>query len=148
MRYRSAGNSIARSRCCTSKSAGFRKPIKSSDSNRAAGQANPVKGGFVIYSGGQEQENTRRLRLVGELRQAIEKNELLLSCQPKVTMAFRRVGGAEALVRWQHPLHGMISPTVFITILEQAGSITPLTNWVLDVDRARDHGTRTRSGTA
>jgi EAL domain-containing protein (putative c-di-GMP-specific phosphodiesterase class I) len=55
-----------------------------------------------------------------------------LYCQPKVEIASRRVCGAEALVRWQHPLHGMISPAEFITLLEQAGSITPLTNWVLD----------------
>ena len=100
--------------------------------NAAARQANPIKGGYAVYIGGQEQGSTRRLKLVGELRQAIERNELLLYSQPKVEIASRRVCGAEALVRWQHPLHGMISPAEFITLLEQAGSITPLTNWVLD----------------
>lgn len=100
--------------------------------NAAVRQANPVKGGYAVYASGQEQENTRRLRLVGELRRAIERNELLLYCQPKVTIASRRVCGAEALVRWQHPLLGIILPGEFIKLMEQAASITPLTHWVLD----------------
>ncbi|MGH8806770.1 MAG: putative bifunctional diguanylate cyclase/phosphodiesterase [Noviherbaspirillum sp.] len=100
--------------------------------NAAAHQARPTRGGYAIYTGGQEQENTRRLALMGDLRRAIEHNELLLYCQPKVDIASRRICGAEALVRWPHPVHGMIPTIEFIKLAEQAGLITPLTNWMLD----------------
>lgn len=95
-------------------------------------QTRPARGGYAIYSGGQEKENTRRLALMGELHRAIHEDELRLYCQPKVDFASSRVCGAEALVRWQHPHRGMISPTEFIPLAEQAGTITPLTNWILD----------------
>jgi EAL domain-containing protein (putative c-di-GMP-specific phosphodiesterase class I) len=85
-----------------------------------------------MYTGGQEQEHTRRLALMGDLHRAIEHNELRLYCQPKVAIASRRVCGAEALVRWQHPQHGMVSTAEFIQLAEQAGTITPLTNWMLE----------------
>jgi EAL domain-containing protein (putative c-di-GMP-specific phosphodiesterase class I) len=57
---------------------------------------------------------------------------LLLYCQPKVNIASRRVCGAEALVRWEHPVHGMILTSEFIPLAEQAGLITPLTDWMLE----------------
>ncbi len=91
-----------------------------------------ARGGYAFYTGGQEEEFTRRLSLMGDLLQAIEQNELLLYCQPKVDIASRRVCGAEALVRWQHPVHGMLSTMEFIKLAEHAGLITPLTNWMLD----------------
>lgn len=87
--------------------------------------------GYAIYTGGQEQESTRRLVLMGELRHAIEHNELQLFCQPKADIATRRVCGSEALVRWRHPRHGLVSTSEFITLAEQAFLITPLTRWVL-----------------
>jgi EAL domain-containing protein (putative c-di-GMP-specific phosphodiesterase class I) len=80
-----------------------------------------------MYTGGQEKENTRRLALMGDLHRAIAHDELRLFCQPKVDFASCRVCGAEALVRWQHPQRGMISPSEFIPLAEQAGMITPLT---------------------
>jgi diguanylate cyclase (GGDEF)-like protein len=98
--------------------------------NAAVRKAKPARGGYAFYSG-QEQENARRLSLMGELRQAIERNELRLYCQPKVTIASRQPCGAEALVRWEHPLHGSISTGEFIKLAEQAALITPLTNWML-----------------
>lgn len=100
--------------------------------NAAMRRAKPVRGGYAMYTGGQEEENTRRLALMGDLRQAIDQNELLLYCQPKVDIASRKVCGAEALVRWEHPVHGMILTSEFIRLAEQAGLITPLTNWVLE----------------
>lgn len=100
--------------------------------NAAMHQTKPVRGGYAMYTGGQEQEHTRELALMGDLHRAIENNELSLYCQPKVEIASRRVCGAEALVRWQHPRHGMISTTEFIRLAEQAGTITPLTHWMLD----------------
>ncbi|SDZ01938.1 bifunctional diguanylate cyclase/phosphodiesterase [Nitrosomonas sp. Nm33] len=100
--------------------------------NAATHDVCSAQGGYSFYAGGQEEESTRRLSLMGDLRQAIEQNELLLYCQPKVDIASRRVCGAEALVRWQHPAHGMLATMEFIKLAEHAGLITPLTNWMLD----------------
>ncbi|WP_295627219.1 EAL domain-containing protein [uncultured Nitrosomonas sp.] len=100
--------------------------------NAATNDVCPSRGGYAIYTGGQEQECTRRLSLMGDFRQAIERKELLLYCQPKVDIVSRRVCGAEALVRWQHPVHGMLATTEFIKLAENAGLITPLTHWMLD----------------
>jgi diguanylate cyclase (GGDEF)-like protein len=100
--------------------------------NAAMHQTKHARGGYAMYVGGQEQENTRRLSLMGDLHRAIRQNELQLYCQPKVDMATRRVCGAEALVRWLHPQHGMVSTVEFIQLAEQAGTITPLTNWMLE----------------
>jgi diguanylate cyclase (GGDEF)-like protein len=100
--------------------------------NAAVHQAKPTRGGYAIYTGGQEKDHTRRLALMGDLHRAIEHDELRLYCQPKADMTSRRVCGAEALIRWRHPLKGMISPAEFIPLAEQAGTITPLTNWMLE----------------
>jgi diguanylate cyclase (GGDEF)-like protein len=102
-------------------------------------QARPARGGYAMYTGGQEKENTRRLTLMGDLHRAIAHDELRLYCQPKVDFARRRVCGVEALVRWQHPQQGMISPTEFIPLAEQAGMITPLTNWMLQAAFRQSH---------
>jgi diguanylate cyclase (GGDEF)-like protein len=100
--------------------------------NAAMQQHTAVGNDYAIYIGGHEQEITRRLGLMGDLLQAIEKNQLQLYCQPKVIMASKCVCGAEALVRWIHPQHGMVSTIEFVQLAEQAGIITPLTHWMLD----------------
>jgi EAL domain-containing protein (putative c-di-GMP-specific phosphodiesterase class I) len=94
--------------------------------------ARTARGGYAVYTGGQEELYARRLALMGDLRHAIEHNQLQLYCQPKVDIASRRVCGAEALVRWEHPIHGMVSTSEFIPLAEQAGLITPLTEWMLE----------------
>ncbi|SEO19347.1 diguanylate cyclase (GGDEF) domain-containing protein [Nitrosospira multiformis] len=99
--------------------------------NAAVDRAKPARGRYAFYRG-QEQENARRLRLVGELQRAIERNELRLYCQPKVAIPSRQLSGAETLVRWEHPLHGSIDTGEFIKLAEQAALITPLTTWVLE----------------
>jgi len=106
--------------------------------NAAVRKARPARGGYAFYSG-QEKENTLRLGLMGELRQAIERNELRLYCQPKATIASRQPCGAEALVRWEHPLRGPIGTGEFIKLAEQAALITPLTNWVLNAAFSQGH---------
>ncbi|MBA5689927.1 GGDEF domain-containing protein [Duganella sp. LX47W] len=100
--------------------------------NVAMHQANLASGGYAIYAGGQEQEHMRRLALMGDLHRAVREHELRLFCQPKVDIASRRVCGAEALVRWQHPQHGSVRTAEFIQLAEEAGTITPLTNWMLE----------------
>ncbi|MDP3671730.1 MAG: GGDEF domain-containing protein [Telluria sp.] len=110
--------------------------------NAAMHQAQPAHGGYAMYTGGQEEEHTRRLALMGDLHWAIEHDELTLHCQPKVDIASRHVSGAEALVRWPHPLHGLISTQELIMIVEQAGMITPLTNWMLEAAFRQCHAWR------
>ena len=100
--------------------------------NVAMHQADLASGGYAMYIEGQEQEHTRRLALMGDLHRAIKNNELRLFCQPKVDIPSRRVCGAEALIRWQHPQHGTIPTFEFIRLAEEAGTITPLTNWMLE----------------
>jgi diguanylate cyclase (GGDEF)-like protein/PAS domain S-box-containing protein len=73
-----------------------------------------------------------RLLLETELRRAIGFEELRLYFQPKVDAATRRIVGAEALVRWQHPDRGLLSPIEFIALAEETGLIMPLTDWVLE----------------
>ena len=99
----------------------------------------PARGGYAMYTRGQEQENVRRMALMADLHRAIRHDELSLYYQPKIDMASRRVCGAEALVRWQHPVHGMVSTQEFIMLVEQAGMITPLTTWVLEAAFRQSH---------
>lgn len=94
--------------------------------------ARPMVGGHAIYAGGQEEQNSRRLELMSDLRRAIEHGELSLCCQPKIDIASRQVCGAEALVRWTRPGRGLVPTAEFIAMAEQAGLITPLTDWVLE----------------
>jgi len=75
--------------------------------------------------------NPGKLKRAGELKWAIEREELRLFVQPKVDMREGRVSGAEVLVRWQHPEHGLLGPGEFIDLAEQTGLIKPLTEWVL-----------------
>lgn len=86
---------------------------------------------FGVYTQEQDPYNPRRLAMVGELRQAIAAGQLQLFCQPKIHMATARIGGAEALVRWQHPEYGLVSPAQFIPLIEKTGLINPLTRWML-----------------
>lgn len=78
----------------------------------------------------QERELEARLVMERELRTAIEQDALCLHLQPQVD-AQRQVIGAEALVRWQHPKQGMVSPGAFIPLAEETGLILPLGGWVL-----------------
>ncbi|WP_018987783.1 putative bifunctional diguanylate cyclase/phosphodiesterase [Aromatoleum toluclasticum] len=98
----------------------------------AAVQARRTACKYTLYKGTEDRESTRRLELMSELRSAIDQNELLLYCQPKVSIGSGEICGAEALVRWQHPQHGMIATGEFIALAEHAGLIMPLTRWVLE----------------
>ena len=88
--------------------------------------------GFVLFDPKQDQHSPKRLALLGELRRALEQRQLLLHYQPKVDAHTGRVLGVEALVRWQHPDHGLVPPGEFIPLAERTGLITPLTHYVLD----------------
>jgi diguanylate cyclase (GGDEF)-like protein/PAS domain S-box-containing protein len=72
-----------------------------------------------------------RLALENELRAALTNNELFLLYQPQVNLRDRHVTGAEALIRWQHPEKGVISPVRFIPLAEECGLISEITQWVI-----------------
>ncbi|MCD4742382.1 MAG: bifunctional diguanylate cyclase/phosphodiesterase [Desulfobacteraceae bacterium] len=87
---------------------------------------------YTIYSSQLDKNNPHRLTMMGELRQGIENNELILYYQPKINMLTRSVKGVEALVRWQHPEHGFMAPEEFIPMAERTGLIKLLSIWVLN----------------
>ena len=114
--------------------------------------AKETHAGFVLFDPTQGQHSPRRLALLGELRRAIEDEQLILHYQPKVDAHSGQVLGVEALVRWQHPTHGLVPPGEFIPLAERTGLIGPLTHYVLDaaLRQCRDwrragHGLRWRS---
>jgi diguanylate cyclase (GGDEF)-like protein/PAS domain S-box-containing protein len=72
-----------------------------------------------------------RVLLENNLRQALDRNELILYYQPQFDLHTNRVVGAEALIRWQHPQLGLVPPGKFISIAEDSGLIIPIGNWVL-----------------
>ena len=88
--------------------------------------------GYALYSPSLDEHSPRRLTLMGELKRALERDELLLHYQPKLDISGRSVIGAEALVRWQHPQHGFIPPDEFIGMAERTRMIRPLTQWVIE----------------
>ncbi len=87
--------------------------------------------GYAIYDPAKDQHSLRNLSLMGELRAAIEHNDLILYYQPKISLSTGRVIGVEALVRWRHPRYGLMFPDGFIPLAEQVGLINPLTEWVV-----------------
>ena len=100
--------------------------------------------GISLYAQDQDPHSLRRLTLIGELREAISNDQLVLHYQPKVNLRQQRTVGVEALVRWQHPTLGLIQPDEFIPLSEQHGLIGSLTDWVLNaaVSQCRDWRTR------
>lgn len=94
--------------------------------------AKRANSGYAFYETEQDQHSLRRLALINDLRQAIDTNQLLLYYQPKVDLLSGRVADVEALVRWQHPLHGLVPPDQFIPLAERTRLINPLTLWALN----------------
>ncbi|MFA9444061.1 putative bifunctional diguanylate cyclase/phosphodiesterase [Egicoccus sp. AB-alg6-2] len=89
--------------------------------------------GHAVYDAADDGNSRDRLALAGELREAIDRGELVVHYQPKVCLRTRRMTDAEALVRWDHPVHGRMAPDVFIPVAERSDLIAALTEYVLDV---------------
>jgi diguanylate cyclase (GGDEF)-like protein len=94
--------------------------------------AKESRGGHAIYDPRSDEHSIERLALMGELRQGIERGELVVYYQPKVDTRTGLIRGVEALVRWQHPTRGLLPPGRFIPAAENTGLIVPLTLRVID----------------
>lgn len=88
-------------------------------------------GRLQVYQQGRDDAHQRQISLIRDLRRAPANAELQLHYQPKLSLASGRVEQAEALLRWQHPVYGMVSPAEFIPLAERTGSIQLLTAWVM-----------------
>ncbi|WP_084645689.1 bifunctional diguanylate cyclase/phosphodiesterase [Marinimicrobium agarilyticum] len=88
--------------------------------------------GVALYEAEKDPHSPKRLSLMNELGRAIRDDQLCLHFQPKIELASRRCYGLEALLRWQHPTMGMISPGEFIPIAEATNLVHPMTVWVLE----------------
>jgi diguanylate cyclase (GGDEF)-like protein len=88
--------------------------------------------GIVTYTAERDPYSADRLGLLAELRRAIERDELVLHYQPKVSLRTGELTGVEALVRWQHPARGLLGPDEFVPLAERTGAVADLTRWVVD----------------
>ncbi|WP_254452041.1 EAL domain-containing protein, partial [Duganella vulcania] len=86
---------------------------------------------FRFFTSEMNAQSLARLDLENALRRAIDNEEFVLHFQPKVHIGTGRISGAEALIRWRRPGHGMVSPALFIPILEETGLIVRVGTWVL-----------------
>jgi diguanylate cyclase (GGDEF)-like protein/PAS domain S-box-containing protein len=89
------------------------------------------KNRFELYNTSMHDEASSRLGLVGELRDAIANDELVVFYQPIVDVQTGRIVGAESLVRWMHPQRGLTMPNEFIPIAETSGLVVPIGRWML-----------------
>ncbi|HYH25153.1 MAG TPA: EAL domain-containing protein [Blastococcus sp.] len=95
------------------------------------------KAGAVVFTPEDHVAAPSRLTLLGDLRRALDDDELFLHYQPKFTLDGERIEGVEALLRWQHPTRGLVPPAEFVPLAEGTGIILRLTERVLDLALAQ-----------
>jgi diguanylate cyclase (GGDEF)-like protein/PAS domain S-box-containing protein len=86
---------------------------------------------FRFFTAEMNAQSLARLDMENALRRAIDNGEFVLYYQPKVDISTGRISGAEALIRWSRPGHGMVSPALFVPLLEETGLIVKVGTWVL-----------------
>jgi diguanylate cyclase (GGDEF)-like protein len=94
--------------------------------------AKEAQADYKVYAAEQNQHSIRRLSVISDIRHALASDQIVVHYQPIVDLDDLRVTGAEGLVRWQHPEHGLIPPGAFVQTVEQTGLIGPLTRYVLE----------------
>ena len=93
--------------------------------------AKRTRSGFAFYSPEQDKHSPGRLTLMGELRDALIADAMVLHYQPQVEIASGKVTGVEALIRWPHPRHGLMPPEEFLGLAEETGLIVGVGEWAL-----------------
>jgi diguanylate cyclase (GGDEF)-like protein/PAS domain S-box-containing protein len=88
--------------------------------------------GHAVFNAAQEKHTARQLGLLVDLRECISRGELILHYQPKIDLGTREISGVEALIRWQHPVQGLLMPASFMPEVERTELIAPVTRWVLN----------------
>ncbi|TAK93523.1 MAG: EAL domain-containing protein [Aquabacterium sp.] len=94
--------------------------------------AKQQQSGTVTYHPGLDSTSEESLTMLSELRSAVDQDQLRLYLQPKINLRTGEVLGAEALVRWEHPVRGMVPPMRFIPFAEQTGFVRVLTMWMIE----------------
>jgi len=95
-------------------------------------RARREKRGQASYEPAMKPAERDQLSLLGELRRAVDNDQLRLFFQPKIELASGRIAGAEVLLRWQHPIRGLLGPEAFIPFAEQTGFVRQVTRWTLE----------------
>lgn len=89
------------------------------------------KDGYQLFNSGMNEIYSRHMAMENDIRRALQGNQFQIYYQPQVNIETNEVFAMEALIRWNHPLQGMVSPTEFMNIAEETGLILPIGDWVL-----------------